>query len=101
MKRMKSLVKIKGATLGIAGLFQTMPMRNALQYDPNDCANPCYVPLPPQPQPQGPRIFMQGFWDAMDCDDCDTVYNEKNKRSDRYARQSNRCRVEKIQKGNS
>ena len=67
-----------GALYGLlfAGLlFAPLPPRLASQS--NSPTN--NSPTNSIPQPQGPRIFMPNSWDAMDCDDCDTVYNEKIK----------------------
>ena len=37
------------------------------EYGPNDCANPCYVsPIP---------THIPGFGNAIDCNDCDDIYN--------------------------
>ena len=71
-------LRFAGAILAVAGILLALSGREIQSQSNSPTDN---SPTNSVPQPQGPRIFGQHprGWNAMDCDDCDTVYNEKIK----------------------
>lgn len=72
MSQMEYLAKFKVAIFSIARIVIVA----AVLLQVNSPTNNSPTNRFPQP-PQGPRIFGEGNWDAMDCADCDAIYDEK------------------------